>query len=221
MLVDNRDTVPLQKKEIPAFICQRNLFSFVNPMRIDNNIALLRLPENFLQADDREHLAGNQICQHLSGTHARQLIHVPDQNQPRPRADRLQQRLKQVDINHRHLIDDNHVRLQRIVLIPFKARLFAAFRHRPGQLKHPVDCPRFVASCLRHPLRRSSGRRREVKIQPFSFKIPDNCVDRRRLTSARSTGQNQNAVADALQNRLPLQLVQHQSLLLLNLIHPF
>ena len=41
------------------------------------------------------------------------------------------------------------------------------------------------------------------------------------LTSARSAGQNQNAVADALQNCLPLQLVQHQSLLLLNLIHPF
>ena len=94
MLVDNRDTVPLQKKEFPAVICQRNLFSLVNPMRIDNNIALLRLPENFLQADVREHLAGNQICQHLSGPHARQLIHVPDQNHPRPLADRLQQRLK-------------------------------------------------------------------------------------------------------------------------------
>lgn len=185
MLVDNRDTVPLQKKEIPAFICQRNLFSFVNPMRIDNNIALLRLPENFLPGRRQGTPRWQSDRQHLSGTHARQLIHVPDQNQPRPRADRLQQRLKQVvstiDISSTIITSAS----SGIVLIPFKARLFAAFRHRPGQLKHPVDCPRLVASCLRHPLRRSSGRRREVKIQPFSFKIPDNCVDRRRLTSAR------------------------------------
>ena len=53
MLVDNRDTVPLQKKEIPAFICQRNLFSFVNPMRIDNNIALLRLPAETWKGSER------------------------------------------------------------------------------------------------------------------------------------------------------------------------
>ena len=60
----------------------------------------------------------HDICQHRPGVDRRQLIGVADQDQPGGRPQRRQQGGHQIERNHRHLIDDDHIMGQRVQFIP-------------------------------------------------------------------------------------------------------
>jgi hypothetical protein len=54
-------------------------------VRVDHDAGLLGLPEDLGQPDHWQRPGGQQVGQHLPGADRRQLVHVPDQQQVRPR----------------------------------------------------------------------------------------------------------------------------------------
>ena len=124
----------------------------VDPVRVDHDAGLLRLPEDLGQPHHRQRPGGQQVPQHLPGADRRQLVHVPDQQQVRARRDRLDQLVGQDHVHHRGLVHHHQVRVQRFVGV--ERRLAA----RP-QRQQPVDGGRLVAGQLGQPLGGPAGRR--------------------------------------------------------------
>ena len=123
VLVDHRHAVAFQKKEVPALVIQPDLFPPVNPVGVHHDVALSRLAKNLLQPYYGERLRNDQIVQHLSRANAGELVDVPHQNQSGARTDRFQQCMKQGNVYHGHFIHDDHVRFQRVVLVPLELSL--------------------------------------------------------------------------------------------------
>jgi hypothetical protein len=63
----------------------------VDPVRVDHHPRLLGLPEDLGEPDPGDGVGGQHITQHLPGTDRGQLVHITDQQQVRPRRDRLDQ----------------------------------------------------------------------------------------------------------------------------------
>ena len=108
----------IHKKEIGiSSIADIRHDSLVNPMGIHDNPAGLCLTENAGQLDDRKAFAVNQIPKYISCSDRGQLIYVSDQNQRHAVRHSLQQIVHQHDINHGAFINNQHIALQRVLLI--------------------------------------------------------------------------------------------------------
>ena len=84
-------------------------------MCIHNNIALGSLAEDLLQFHNRKTSASDNITQHISRSYTRKLILITYQDQPGSCCHSQKQRMYQRNIYHGHLINDDHIRLQRIL----------------------------------------------------------------------------------------------------------
>ena len=76
----------------------------VDPMRIDDDPALGRLPEHVGQAHDRDRTGADDVREHLAGANRGQLVNVADEQQGGMIGHGLQQRLHQQDIDHRAFV---------------------------------------------------------------------------------------------------------------------
>ena len=76
MLIYDIYVISLQMEKIPGFVVQRNLLPIVDAVRIDNNVALRRLPENLIQPHHMELLGFNQIPQYAARPHAGKLVDI-------------------------------------------------------------------------------------------------------------------------------------------------
>ena len=182
-------------------------------MGVDDNITLCRLPENLCQTYHMKPLRFYDIAKHAARTHAGKLVHISHQDKTRPLCHRFQQGMHQRDIHHRHLIHDNHIRLQRILLIALKS--FTPV-HAAVQFQHTVNRLRLKACCLTHPFCRAPGGSRQKNIHSFLFEITDNRVDGCRLSGSRSSGNHHQSIADCLPDCLRLQFIQLHSGIFLN-----
>src|SRR5699024_3620434 len=106
--------------KVPALVIQDHLFSIVDLMSIDNNITLGSLTEDSGQAYHRKTFRTDQIPEYASRSNAWKLVLVSHKDQPRSRNQGTQQSMHQMDIHHRNLIDDHHIRLQRIGCVPLE-----------------------------------------------------------------------------------------------------
>ena len=140
--------------------------------------------------------------------------------------------MDQADVDHRHLIDDDHIRVERIFLVPLKmhalqpvlAGIAVVFRirdRRSGQLQKAMDRLCLISGRLRHALCRTPRRGRQKDLHIFLVKIVDDRVDRRCFTSSRSSGDNKETIAHRLHHRLLLELIQLDLLRLRDLFEPF
>ena len=93
----------------------------IDGMGIHDNGAVIPLSENFRQAHLGHHAAAKDILQHRSRPHSRQLVRIPHQNYTAAHRHRLQKMAHQHDIHHGHLVQDNHIRFQRLILIAAEA----------------------------------------------------------------------------------------------------
>ena len=173
-------------------------------MRIDNDVARACLSEDLRQHNRVKKPRINNILEHISRTDTRQLVYVTHQDQPCSGYDCFQQRVHQRDIDHRHLIDDDHIRLERILLIPFKASI--SF-HTAVQFQHAVNRARLKSGRLTHTLRCASRRCRKEDIHAFRFKIFNDRIDRCCLSGSRSTGDHKHTVSDCFLDRFHLMLI--------------
>ena len=190
-------------------------------MGIHDNVALRRLPEDPGELYHRELSGPDDVPEHISRTHAWQLVHVSHQDQSGADAHGLQQRRHQLQVHHGHLIDDDHIRLQRIVFIAFE--MHGRLPDRPvigiTSTRHAVDLKQavnglcLVARGLRHTFCRSARRGRQQHIHISLLKVADNRVDNRRLSGTRSARDDEKSPVHRLHHRLNLLFIQFDVIL--------
>src|SRR6266576_526929 len=86
-------------------------------VRVDNNFALLGLAKKLHQAHRGNSLAPQKVSQHIPRTYRGQLIGVTYQQQVRFFWQRFEQMIKEQDIDHRELIDNDKLIRQRVLFI--------------------------------------------------------------------------------------------------------
>ena len=71
--------------------------------------AAFGLPEDLVEADGGHAPGADDLAQQVAGAHAGQLVGVAHHNDAAVVPRRSQQRLKQLDIHHTHLVEDDDV----------------------------------------------------------------------------------------------------------------
>ena len=207
--VDDRiGIVSSDKQKIPASGSDVHSLPAVYFMSIDNDIAGLRLAEDPGEPHHWKSSRLDDILEHISRSDAGKLVSVPHQDQSCSSCHRLQKRLHELNVHHRHLINDDHIRLQRIGLISGKMHFRRRFLLHTGKLQHPVDSPGLMTCCLRHTLCSPAGGRRQLHIHALQLKKPDKGCDGSSFSGTRPSGNDQDAVPRRLKHGLPLPLVK-------------
>jgi hypothetical protein len=125
--------------------------ALVDPVRVGDDPALDRLAEHLGQLHHRHGPAREEVGQHLTGSDRGQLVDVAHEEQRRPARHRLEQRVQQRHVDHRDLIHDQEIGLERMLLVALEPTL-----GRIG-LEQPVQGPGLQARGLAHPFRGTVG----------------------------------------------------------------
>jgi len=99
---------------------------------------------------------------------------------------RLQQRLHQHDVDHRGLVDNQQVAVERVVVAPLEAATFRI------DLQQPVDGLGFKAGCFAHALGGAAGRRAEQEPYPLGGQYAQNSFDDSGLADTGTAGNHQH-----------------------------
>ena len=141
--------------------------------------------------------AAQHVAQHLPGADRGQLVHIADQQQMRPRRDRLDEFVGQDQVEHAGLVDHDQVGVDRVV--PVEAGVPAR-----AQLQQPVHGGGRVPGQLGQPFRRPPGGRREHDLRPLRRRQRDHRFDGERLAAARPAGQHRHPLRQRQPHRLLL-----------------
>ena len=117
--------------------------------------------------------------------------------------------MHQCDIYHGHLINDDHIRFQRILRIPVKMNCtaFLLFLRHSIQLQKSVDRLSLVSGSLCHSLGCTAGGSCKPQLSAFLFKITDNRIDRCILSGSRPAGQNEQTMTGSCRHCLFLHFI--------------
>ena len=160
-------------------------FSPVNPVGVHDNPASLGLTEDPRQPHHRNPPGGYDILQHISRSHAWQLVRISHQNQCHLVRKGFQKIVHEHHIYHGALIQNQHVAFQGmflVFLIPFRGLVF----------QKPVNGLCFHACGLGHPFRRPSGGRRQQNPAARHLIGGNNAFHRGGLSRSRPSGQHHN-----------------------------
>ena len=111
-----RLTAPDKQKVLTSFGKVYRL-SPIDPVRVEDDIRLGRLTENPCQPDSFKTSGIDHIAEHIACADTWQLVGVAYQYHTRARDHSLQERVHQENVDHRHLIDDQDICLQRVFLV--------------------------------------------------------------------------------------------------------
>ena len=90
-----------------------------------------------------------------------------------------------MDVHHGSLVDNDGVRVQGILLISLKMHADRTLvPGHAGNFQQTVYRPGLIAGSLGHSLCRPSCRRSQKDLHLLTLKIPDNGIDRRRLSGS-------------------------------------
>ncbi len=117
---------------------------------------------------------------------------------------RLQQRVGEQRVEHRRLVDDQQVALQRVVGV---AQRLAAGAHA----EQAVEGLRRLAGQLGQPLGRPPGRRRQQRLAALGGQERDDRLGGRRLAHAGAAGQHADLAGERHLDRRPLRLGQGEA----------
>ncbi len=163
--------------------------ALVDPVRVGDDAALRGLAEDLGEADARDHVRGEQVAQHLAGADARQLVDVTDQEQVRTRRDGFDQLVRQDQVEHRGLVDDQQVRLERVVAVV--GGVAAGL-----ELEQAVDRGGGVAGQLGEAFRGPAGRRDELDLGALGRCQLDDRADGEALSAAGAAGQHRDLLGE-------------------------
>ena len=116
-------------------------------------------------------------------------------------------------IHHRHLINDNDIRFQRIFCISFKMNGLAfsvIFRHS-RKFEKTMDRLCLIAGSLCHTLRCPSGWSRQPDLCTFALKISDDRIDCRCFSGTGTAGENKQAMPGSFLHCFFLHFIQSRS----------
>ena len=191
-------------------------------MGVADDGGLLRLTEHLGQGHGGDHAAAQHVAQHVARAHGGQLVGVPHHHQPAAGAQRLQQRLHQLQIHHAHLVHDDGMGLQRVLGVLLECHLSRQLIE--AHAKAAVDGLGLPARHLPQPLGCSprGGQQQHVKAHPLIQR--DDAPQGGGLAGAGAAGEQQHAAVRRQRHRLTLQGRVAHALLTLDvgdgLIHP-
>ncbi len=126
----------------------------------------------------------DQVGQDVAGAHRGQLVGVAHQQQTRTVGGGIQQRRQQLDIQHRRLVDDQQLDLQRVVAIASETSSLGTHLQKPMN----GGCRR--ARGLLHSLRRAASWRSLDHQRAFGGETAHQRAQQGGLTGARSSGED-------------------------------
>ena len=117
--------------------------ALVDAMRVGDDPALGGLAENLGQAHHRHGTRGDDVGQHLPRPDRRQLIDIADEQQRRLVRQGAQQSPHQRHVDHRRLVDDEQIAVERRLLgAPKSRRSWGRFRAGDGSSSPRARCCR-------------------------------------------------------------------------------
>ena len=214
---------PTDKQKILAAFSQRDPFSIVDLMGVHDDVTLRSLTEDPGQLHHIKGFGRDQITQNVARTYTRKLVGITHQNQAGSRVHGTKKRVHQVNVYHGHFINNDGIRIQRILLVALKVHAGSIFivRRNSGQLQKPVNGARLVAGGFCHTLSRTSGRCRQKNLHLLLFKIADDGVDGCCLTGTRAASDDKKAAVDCLNDCPDLKLIRLNLLFLADLLQFF
>ncbi len=176
-------------------------------MGIHHDVAFSCLAKDLGQHHHRKALRINNVFQHASRPHAWKLVPVPHQNQPRSRDDGSQQGMHKRKIHHGHLVDNDHIRFQRILFIAPESidRLIFWIS---ADFQKTVDGLGLISGGLGHPLGCPARGSRKTDIQPLALKKMYHGIDGCSLSRSRASSKYHDASSGSLHYRCALHVVQ-------------
>ena len=148
---------PRDDEEIAGRVLGRRwIFAEADPVCGVDDEAPAGLTEDRGEADARDDRRSEDVAKNGAGADARELIDVADEHEPRAIGDGVEERARERRVDHRGLVDDHGVGVDRRV-----RRALEAPRARVD-LEEAVDRNCLAPGRLGHPLRRAPGRRSEA-----------------------------------------------------------
>ncbi len=189
---------PLDEEEIaPRGGGGRDLAA-VDPVGVDHDRALAGLAEDLGQAYHVHHAGTDQIAEHAPRTDRGELVDVAHQNQAAARRDRLREARGELGVDHRGLVDDRDLGVERQLGTALEAAQAGI------ELEQAVERRGLDAGRLGEPFGRPAGGRGERHFDPFLGQDADEAANQRGLARARAAGDHQELAQEAPADRLPL-----------------
>ena len=160
-------------------------------MGVVDDVAPGRLAEDGVQSDQRRvgqaALDGrDHVAEHVAGADARQLIHIADQHQVRARPDGPHQAVGQHQVEHRGLVHNDQIGVERVGLVPGEAQQ-AVLRLDLQEAVHGLGK---LAGGLAQTLSHATGGTGERHLHAAGIGQPDHRAQGDGLARARTAGQN-------------------------------
>ena len=93
---------------------------------VDDDVGFLRLSKNLGQAHGRHRVGGDDIGEHVAGPDRWELVDVSDEQKCGVSGDRRGHGRDQIGVEHRRLVDDEHIELERVVLVSLESTFLDA-----------------------------------------------------------------------------------------------
>ena len=177
------------------------LFPGDDAVGVRDDEALHRLPEHLVQLDDGQKVRVDEVVEDIAGADGRQLVRVPDHDEPATHGQRVHEGREQHDVHHGQFVHDDGIRLDGVAGMAGKAHLFVSGAFR---LQQTVDSLRLFAGDLRHALRGAAGGCRQDDVEPVRLQQLQDGIDGGRLAGAGSAGEDEDALFDGGDDGFPL-----------------
>ncbi len=196
-LVVLADEVEIGVPVVPGRVDGRQ--ALVDPVRVDDDEALLLLPEDLVQPDDVDRPRLDDVVEQVPRPDRGELVLVADDDEPHPGGDGLEQVEQERQVDHRELVDDEGLPGEGVPLVPLERPL-------PGlELEDAVDGPGLPAGGLGQPLGRPARRGGQQDLLAPLAEDVDDGPDDGRLARPRAAGDDQDLALERLPDGLPLE----------------
>ena len=190
------DEVEVSKTLLPSLRGGKQ--SSVNPVGICDDQTPFCLTEDLVECHHTDPLGTNNVPENGSRPNGRQLIDIPHQNEGGTGGDGPQHLVHEVRVDHGGLIQDDHISLQGVGLVPLKSPLL------PSKFQQPMDGSGRAACRLAHAFGSPTGGSSQQDTGPNGLVDLDNGVNNGRLSGARTSCDHQNLVGYGTLDRLHL-----------------
>ena len=194
-------SVCFQKEEVVGLAALLQRLTGDDVVGVFHDEAALCLPEDLVQADSGHAAGADDLAEDVARTHAGQLVGIAYHNNTAGVAQRRNKRLKQLDVHHAHLVQNDHVTLEQVFVVVDKADHTAGVVH----LQQAVDGAGLAAGQFAEPLGGAAGGSAQGHPLGLIFQQLQNSVDCSGLAGAGAAGEHKAVLGHGLADGFPLQ----------------
>ncbi len=171
----------------------------LDAVRVLDDEAALGLAEDLREAHGRHGAGSDEIAEHRAGPHGGELIDVADEHEPRRVREGAEEGVRELEIEHRGLVDDERACVDRAPAIAEELALLGV------ELEQPVERRGVALGGLAHPLRGAAGGRGELRVDARAIEDREDRLHDRRLPHARPARDHEHLVVRGLLDGAPLR----------------